>query len=257
MNCKHDLDTCPENYILLGNPDFHRSYGNFLVSEAQARFPECFEGNEKSFPFELRYVAPFDKEFYELKRLQGMAAEVAGRRDAFRGYIVIDLSNYLTHSNEHYLEITLRFLIDMNDCWKYIFLVSNKDSKAARELVGKVLTIVMHDISVEVKAEDEDVSFRNRINDICKKNGITCSTSAKNLILNLVEQERFNEDTISILLEDIARHDKNRLSLNTFTAYISKEEPPVKYLLSAKEYSRLISVVKQRKEEWYGEKEAV
>lgn len=38
------------------------------------------------------------KKITELKRLQGLAAKYAGRRNEFQGYIIINLSNYLNRS---------------------------------------------------------------------------------------------------------------------------------------------------------------
>ena len=77
----------PENIILLGNYDSQTSYMHSVIAEEKAYHPEKFEGNSDWFDFELRYIAPFDKNFCELKRLQGTAAEVAGRRAEFKGYI--------------------------------------------------------------------------------------------------------------------------------------------------------------------------
>ena len=83
------LNNYPENCIFLGNPDTQAADAKLLISQMKVLCPEKFEGNRDSFSFELRYTAPFDKGFNELKRLQGTAAEAAGRRNEFKGYIVI------------------------------------------------------------------------------------------------------------------------------------------------------------------------
>ena len=104
-----------DNYILLGVPAQQREHAEKLVMEQRKYKPEYFEGNTSSFLFELRYIPPFDKAFTELKRIQGTAAEKAGRRDEYRGYIIFDLNQYLSHEEEPYFTIILQFLIDMND----------------------------------------------------------------------------------------------------------------------------------------------
>lgn len=105
----------PENYILLGSSDAQKAHADIIISEMKNSHPEKFEGNKDSFSFELRYAAPFDKGFQELKRLQGAAAEAAGRRNEFKGYIVIDMNSWLAHHDEEYLNKALLFLIDMSE----------------------------------------------------------------------------------------------------------------------------------------------
>ena len=134
----------PENHIILGTPLTRKLDIESIVHDAKIQNPEQFEGNKDWFAFELRYSESFDKEFKELKRLQGTAAEAAGRRDEFRGYIVINLSSYLNHHDEDYLKKFILFLIDMSDCWKYIFMVDDQNARSARELVGKVLEFFIH-----------------------------------------------------------------------------------------------------------------
>ena len=89
-----------ENYILLGTPLTRQSDIESIIHNAKIQHPEQFAGKKDFFAFELRYTESFDKNFTELKRLQGTAAEAAGRRDEFRGYIGINLSSYLNHHEE-------------------------------------------------------------------------------------------------------------------------------------------------------------
>ena len=131
----------PENIVLLGNYDTQTSYVRSIVAEEKTHHPEKFEGNRDWFEFELRYTPPFEKNFCELKRLQGTAAEAAGRRAEFKGYIVINLNQWLTRHEDDYLNRALLFLVDMNDCWKYIFLINDLNMKASRELTGKILEV--------------------------------------------------------------------------------------------------------------------
>lgn len=112
--------TMSENIILLGNYDSQTAYVHSIIAEQKTHHPEKFEGNKDWFDFELRYIAPFDKNFCELKRLQGTAAEAAGRRAEFKGYIVINLNEWITHHEDDYLKRALLFLTDMNDCWRYL-----------------------------------------------------------------------------------------------------------------------------------------
>lgn len=247
----------PENFILLGNPFRQKTHAKTIILEMEKRFPERFEGKIKDFFFELRYVPPFDKGFNELKRLQGAAAEAAGRRDEFRGYVVIDLSNYLSHDQDHYLDIALQFLADMSDFWKYIFLVDNKNSRAAKELVGTVLTVLLRDISCEVKEDESERSSKSLVDTICREQSITCVPSVKQFFQEMLDRETFSIDVIVALLRDISRNCGVRIRMHTLSSYFEKGTSVVKYMLTEKQYDRLMNSFEHRKENEYDEKEAV
>ena len=93
-----------ENFILLCRPYEQKETIELIVSIYKNNHPDFFEGERKSFIFELRYTEPFEKNFTELKRLQGLAAEYAGHRNEFQGYIIINLNSYLNHCDECYFK---------------------------------------------------------------------------------------------------------------------------------------------------------
>ena len=118
----------PKNFILLGsNADELGCKAGDIAAEANKLFPKSFCGDRSVFPFEFRYVPPFEKPYGELKRLQGTIANYAGRRSEYCGYILIDLNSYIKHESENYFDVTIKFLADNNDCWNYIYLASQND----------------------------------------------------------------------------------------------------------------------------------
>ncbi len=247
----------PENYILLGSSDAQKAHADVIISEMKTSRPEKFEGNKDSFSFELRYAAPFDKGFQELKRLQGAAAEAAGRRNEFKGYIVIDMNSWLAHHDEEYLNKALLFLIDMSEDWNYIFLIDNQNAKAARELVGKVLSVFYRDnIPCMVKEEKVQASVKARVSAICKAQGVMCSPPVKEFFQELLEQG-FNENIVAALLSEMAWSSGKKLSMNSIADFMTNKESVIRYMLAQKEYNRFLTIVDKRKECWYGEKEAV
>ena len=248
---------CPQNYILLGNSDAQKAHADVIISEMKTSLPEMFEGNKDSFSFELRYAAPFDKGFHELKRLQGTAAEAAGRRNEFKGYIIIDMNSWLTHHDEEYLNKALLFLIDMSECWNYIFLVDNQNTKAARELVCKVLSVFYrHNIPCTVKEGKAQASVKARINTICKTQGVMCSPPVKEFFQELLEQG-FHDNIVAALVREMAWSAGKKLSMNSIADFMPNQESVIRYLLAQKEYNRFLTIVEKKKECWYGEKEAV
>lgn len=252
-----NVNNRPENYILLGTTGAMPADADIIISKMKSSRPEMFEGNKDYFTFELRYTAPFDKSFHELKRLQGTAAEAAGRRSDFKGYVVIDMSSWLTHHNDEYLNKALLFLSDMSECWKYIFLVDNQNAKAARELVGKVLSVFFCDhIPCVVKEEDVKRSFKDCVNDICKAQGVICSPPVKVFLQELMELG-FCESVVVALLTEMSWSTGKKIGVETLAALGDGRCSAVSYMLTQKDYNRLMAVIEKRKENWYGEKEAV
>lgn len=94
-----------ENFILLGRPYEQKEAIELIVSIYKNNHPDFFEGERNSFIFELRYTEPFEKNFTELKRLQRLAAEYAGHRNEFQGYIIINLNSYLNHCDDCYFKL--------------------------------------------------------------------------------------------------------------------------------------------------------
>lgn len=247
----------PENIVLLGSYDTQTSYVHSIVAEEKTHHPEKFEGNRDCFDFELRYTAPFDKNFCELKRLQGTAAEAAGRRAEFKGYIVINMNEWITHHEDDYLNKALLFLVDMNACWKYIFLISDLNMKAARELTGKILEIFfLNHIVCKVKECSSGSSVKNLTSTVCKELGVTCAPPVKETIEEMFILG-FDQSIVSALLSEVSWYEGKKISMDAFCGYISDHEPSVSYMLSQKEYCRLMSIIEHRKENWYDEKEAV
>lgn len=238
----------PGNYILPGNPRERLSDVRHIVSSAKSKCPEMFEGNRDCFSFRLRYIAPFDLNFRELKRLQGCAASAAGRRDEFKGYITIDLSNWVGHHDEAYLNAALLFMVDMNDCWKYIFLIDSLNAKASREMVCKVLTVFARErILCKVNEPVEKDSSKRRINAICNEQGIACSSAVTELLEDLME-EKFDESIISAILVEAFQNSGNKIEMSLITDLHSGNNSVIRYMLTPKDYGRFIDIIGRHKE---------
>ena len=246
-----------ENYILTGAPGRLGRYAVEIVSKEAERDPGKFEGRKPYFFFELRYHPPFDKGFNELKRLQGTAAEAAGRRDEFCGYVIMDLSGFVTHEKEHYFDMTMYFLADMCDCWKYIFLIDNANEKAAKALMGRMLSILLRRFFCEVREIDEAASGRKVVDAVCAEQGAECTESVKDFFQDVLEIERNGADIIAVLLREATAFLGPQIGMQDLADFCGKREPVVKYMLSSKQYDRIMSVLKWRKEGGHDEREAV
>ncbi len=218
------------NFILLGsNLRSMDEEAAQLVQEAALQTPEGFLGKRQSFPFELRYVPPFDKTFHELKRLQGTAAVNAGYRNTFKGYIVMDLSAYLKHADEAYLDIALKFLHDQQGDWKYIFMIGEHPSKASLDLARKVLSIIPCTM-----VESKGLSEEEYIQKLCRDHDILLSESALEFLANFISKNGdLREVMPTVICELSMRTSKDQtLSTHSLRSYFLDRTSVVNYLLS-------------------------
>lgn len=238
-----------ENYVLLGKPYEQQGSIQCIVDEYKDKHSDFFEGERDSFVFELRYTEPFEKQFTELKRLQGLAAECVGRRNEFKGYIIINLSSYLSHADDHYFKIILYFLLDMNDRWKYIFLIDNKNQKSAIELVSKVLHFFVSDsIPCKVIEERKEKEKIKIVNSICAAKEISCSDDVKSLFVELLNHD-FKEEVVSQLITSISWYSHKCINMELIDRLISDPDSLIHYMLSKNEIDELCHLFELRKEE--------
>lgn len=248
---------CPENFILLGIASAWESDVNMIVSNTKAYHPELFEGNIDSFTFELRYAVPFDKDFRELKRLQGTASEAAGRRSEFKGFIILDMNSWLTHHEEEYLQKALLFLVDMSEWWKYIFIIDDGNPKAARALAGQILSVFLSErILCRIREIRKEYSI-DRVSSLCRAQGMVCASQAKEFFRDVLDQG-FGESVITALLVETSRTSGKKISMDTIAGFTDNHGSVIRYLLTQKEFHRLVEIFEKRKEEYrYGGKESV
>lgn len=247
-----------ENIIFIGNSNALREYTEMIVSEAKEQHPEKFEGNRDFFYFDLRYVAPFDSCFNELKRLQGIAADAAGRRDEFRGYICMNLSAYVTHEREDYFNKALYFLADMSEEWKYIFFVDAAKYKSARNLVARVLDVFFRtNIPCQVMEMEDKKSVRDIVRSVCSEQNSDIDPGAEDFLCELMTQGVCNENIVTALIKavgwDFGPHISESLLLN----FLTNRGSVLRYMMTEKEYSSLVGFVDKWREHDHGEKEAV
>ena len=114
----------PQNF-LIENSDFKTAIelSEKIALEAKEIAPNQFCGLCSVFDFQLRYCLPYElRNFKELKRLQYEARLRTRFQDEYYGYIIIDISEWVGHFDEHlFAEVTMSFLSYMSDSWKYIF----------------------------------------------------------------------------------------------------------------------------------------
>ncbi len=240
----------PKNFILMGNdlPE-QRKLAEFIAMEAATMFPEEFKGTRRAFPFELRYAAPFEKDFYELKRLQGTAAVTAGYRNEYLGYVIIDVSEYVCHENEAYFDIALKYMYDRNDCWKYVFIISHGNAKASQEMVKKILSI-LHCGVIETKASADTANLRF-VREMFGRNGRRCSVEAEELLVSALNSGALPRDYAESVITDIfGKYAKgDEIDKPKLSEYFCAENTVVKYLLNTERKNAILMLLANESKE--------
>jgi len=244
-----------KNFILMGtdmNDLKHKAED--IVKEAVRLSPDSFCGNNPVFPFELRYTPPFEKSFAELKRLQGTAADNAGYRSGYRGYILIDINGFLKHEAEAYLDIALKFLYDSNDNWKYIFLIDSSRSKVAGELIRTILGFLR--CKVVDCNENRENAENNFIRSVAAEYGLKCTRNLQSFLAYAVVRESISRGVAETVLYDMAQSGcSESASLKTLYDYLAGDSPTVKYMLSDERLEELTVLCgKERQKENNSEK---
>ena len=233
----------PKNFILLGSDiKALESKANDIVAEAHELFPESFCGVRPVFPFEFRYVPPFDKSYGELKRLQGTVANNAGRRSEYCGYVLIDMNSFINHETENYFDVTVKFLSDNNECWNYIFIVDCKHSKASLSLVQKILMYIHCKVIVD---NDKSIDVEKRyIEQTLRELGIECTRSARDFLVDAVLQKKIPREVAKTILLDIAttKSETVQVDISILAEYFSGETTTAKYMLSECQFDEIVKM---------------
>ena len=238
----------PGNYILIGSKEYLKEQAVETARKEATLFPDYFEGEEPFFIFELRYHAPFDKDFKELKRLQGTAARSAGRRDEFRGYAIIDLNDYLTHEKERYFEMTMYFLADMSDYWKYIFLVDNTNDRATKLLVSKALGILLQSFFCEIRETSLASPAKRSVDVICREQGIECSDQVREFLQKVWDVEKDGTNIVDVLLREVSVYLGPNIEMHELLSFCQSNSMVVKYMLSDKQQGSFMRMLEHNKE---------
>ena len=126
-----------------------------ICSEAFSISPDSFNGECLYFKFNLRYCPPYEQDhFRELKRLQEVAHSKVRFKYEYKGFIAIDISEWADHFEEElFSKVSLAFLCDMSDYWKYIFIIDKPtiSKEDMRTLNGYFKIKSLSDYSIDRK----------------------------------------------------------------------------------------------------------
>ena len=186
-----------------------------------------------------RKATQFDKNFGELMRLQGVAAEHVRFKDGYKGYILINVSEFIKHEREPYFIRSLKFLHDENENWRYIFMVDKENEKAAREMTQVILEIIKF-----TKVIDNEVASDNNrkfLKKICDEANLKFESDAFEFIESLLTNEKLSRNVVETIVCDLsAVCEHSAVSLREIKEYFDNESTVIRYMLTQNHYERIL-----------------
>lgn len=235
------------NHILTG-PSRRKLWekADEIVTRGFSLYPDCFNTSTHSIPYEMRYIPPFEAEFKELKHLQIKASQAAPLFHEYRGYIILDLSQYAGHESEYYLDISLKFLRDMASDWAYIFIV-NRNSSSCRAMTEKIAGLFC-DLPLScwsTESEEGSQTMIKRILDDCQT---YCSDKTTVVLQEILDKRVLNPSQMSILIRETLKR-YTRITPRVLNEYLNSSDSIMKAILSADKHEELIRNMKGNQKE--------
>ena len=168
----------------------------------------------------------------------------------------MDVSKYLQHEKEEWFDITLKFLHDQNEIWKYIFLVDMKNTRAGEEMVSKILSLLF--CKVEDMRESLDAEAKRFILQECKANNVSLSKVALSFAESYLLKKEGTREVVSTLLLELADKYGSRktIDMKMINEQIESGSSVIRYMLNTDKYALFLALLEEfvRKGLEYGEK---
>lgn len=222
-----------------------------LSEEAYSLAPECFDADTRYFVFKFRYHPPYTKisEFPEMKRLQTEAILKTRFKEEYNGFIAIDISEWVGHSNEEHFEICLMFLKHMCEHWKYVFFTSEDFSEYELSEILKKLKEYIWLIEINDECFENSEFSHSLCEEMSNKYKITFSSSTQSL-LKAIFSERKGSDSeiVANMAQDMSIYFNGikQVGNNSVSEYLSNKLTYGHFIMSKKEMSLLNSYIAEK-----------
>lgn len=238
----------PQNFYLNCNNSLEFDiYSRTICSEAEQLSPGSFNGETPYFKFYLRYCPPYEHEKYcGLRRLQEAARSNTRFKDEYRGYILIDISEWKDHlAEELFADVTMSFLNDMSGYWKYIF------ASPGCELSEDELSVLQRFFRVK---ELDQILFSNPdlyktfFDSIDNNHGIHLSSLPQNLFRRFIPQKAMRTKESVIAIENDLKSffgPKTNVSAEMMADYLKNPDGICFGLISEQDMKKILRINKE------------
>ena len=145
-----------------------------------------FSGIVKHFEFKLDYMAP-DTFFSELARLNSTISEIAGHHRYYRGLALINIDEWLGHTNEKYFLKFLDYISSKNEKILAIFYVHTDDKREVESIESSLSSHIRFE-SVWFRFPDAAELIEIIDADYFKQQGFFLAGDAKSLLKDSIEE---------------------------------------------------------------------
>ena len=176
---------------------------------------EIVEKDKKKFLFSIKYCSVNDK-FNELRRYVEELDVASERSGVYKGYVIIDLTNYINDETSDYLDAFLAYLYDNKDYVNYIFTIKS-DSNYNRDKMLSRLTEYFNIESFCLNLYEKELiteyihqHFQKKD---CKLSNVVLNKLSET-ILSLSENSNFSLNRVSIICDSIINATNNNALTN-------------------------------------------
>lgn len=213
--------------------------------------PSSFDAETKYFIFKLRYQPPYIKipEFREIKNLQIEAISKTRFKNEYNGYIGIDISEWVEHSDEEHFINCIRALRKMSPHWKYVFFVdSHQNNTSIKNMLNFIKSeIWLHELDPIDFSQNK---FADRLSKEMKEaHNIRLALTSQKVIKDIFgETDHLNNEIVSNMANDIYMYFGNIKFLpdHALIDYLS-DNTYAHFIMTEKEISRLNDLIKEKR----------
>ncbi len=222
-----------------------------LSEEAYSLSPECFDAETRYFIFKFRYHPPYTKisEFPEMKRLQTEAISKTRFKEEYNGFIAIDISEWIGHSNEEHFENCLMFLKHMCEHWKYVFFTSGEFSEYERSETLKKLKEYIWLIEIDNKSFEKSDFSHSLCEEMSEKYKMTFSSSTQSLLKAIFSERKGSDsEVIANMAQDMSIYFNGikQANKNSVFEYLNNKLTYGHFIMSKKEISLLNNYIAEK-----------
>ncbi len=184
-----------------------------------------FDGEVPGVFYKVNYVQPYKshKEIEEIKNIIRLTNAYKRFRSDFCGLVMLDITEWIGHEKESFFTDFLGFLFDKNDCWKYIFVVSNNRQEKSRELcktINNILPCQYINLSENVK-----MIYEFMIDKIAEQYNVTIKSNVKDELCEYFAQKNAEQQIVENIFNDIyVELDAKTISDKSLSKYIEKSQ---------------------------------
>lgn len=238
----------PQNFFIRKNSNTDiEAVVNEIAEKAAFISEESFNSETKSFIYKLEYEPPYVKarEFAGIRNLQNEAMSKIRFKAEYDGYIGIDISEWIGHTDEDHFINCIGALQIMSSHWKYVLFV---DEHCNEIDVNKTVDFIkLNGIWLQELSPDDFTKHKTaeEFKQCLKDYNIKLSVSAQGVIQNVFSDSELDTAAVSGIAHDASQYFRNTkiILAADLMGYLSAENTYAHFIMSEDEKNRLNDLI--------------